>query len=68
MPADQIKLTKVFERDFECQIMDKKNATRSESVLNQNTVQNIGVAKEGGPGGPAPPQLKYHQWQKIMTT
>ena len=24
MPADQIKKTKVFERNFECQIMDKK--------------------------------------------
>ena len=39
MPADQIKKTKVFERNFECQIMDKKNAIRSESVLNQNTVK-----------------------------
>ena len=34
MPADQIKKTKVFERNFECQIMDKKNAIRFESVLN----------------------------------
>ena len=34
MPADRIKKTKVFERNFECQIMDKKNAIRSESVLN----------------------------------
>ena len=25
MPADQIKKTKAFERNFECQIMDKKN-------------------------------------------
>ena len=31
--------TKVFERNFECQIMDKKNAIRSESLLNQNTVK-----------------------------
>ena len=39
MPADRIKKTKVFERNFECQIMDKKNAIRFESVLNQNTVK-----------------------------
>ena len=39
MPADQIKKTEIFERNFECQIMDKKNAIRSESVLNQNTVK-----------------------------
>ena len=39
MPADQIKRTKVFERNFECQIIDKKNAIRSESVLNQNTLR-----------------------------
>ena len=39
MPADQIKKTKLFEKNFECQIMDKKNAIRSESVLNQNTVE-----------------------------
>ena len=39
MPADRIKKTKVFERNFECQIMDKKNAIRSESVLNQKTVK-----------------------------
>ena len=39
MPADQIKKTKVFERNFECQIMDKINAIRFESVLNQNTVK-----------------------------
>ena len=39
MPADRIKTTKVFERNFECQIMDKKNAIRFESVLNQNTVK-----------------------------
>ena len=31
--------TKVFERNFECQIMDKENAIRSESVLIQNTVK-----------------------------
>ena len=39
MPADRIKKTKVFERNFECQIMDKKNAVRSESVLNQYIVK-----------------------------
>ena len=39
MPADQIKKTKVFERNFECQIMDKKIALRSKSVQNQNTVK-----------------------------
>ena len=39
MPADRIKKTKVFERNFDCQIMDKKNAIRSESVLIQNTVK-----------------------------
>ena len=41
MPGDRIKKTKVFERNFECQIMDEKNATgiRSESVLDQNTVK-----------------------------
>ena len=39
MPADHIKKTKVFERNFECQITDKKNAIRSESVLNQNNVK-----------------------------
>ena len=39
MPAHRIKKTKVFERNFECQIMDKKNVIGSESVLNQNTVK-----------------------------
>ena len=39
MPADQTKKTNVFEKNFECQIMDKKNIIRSESVLNQNTVK-----------------------------
>ena len=39
MPADRIKKTKVFVRNFECQIMDKKNAIRFECVLNQNTVK-----------------------------
>ena len=38
-PADRIKKSKVFEKNFECQIMDKKNAIRSESVLNQNVVK-----------------------------
>ena len=39
MPADRIKKTKAFERNFECQTVDKMNATRSERVLNQNTVK-----------------------------
>ena len=39
MPADRKKKAKVFERNFECQIMDKKNAIRCESVLNPNTVK-----------------------------
>ena len=39
MPADRIKKTKVFKRNFECQIMNEKNAIRSESILNQNTVK-----------------------------
>ena len=36
IPADRIKKTKVFERNFECQLMDKKNAIRFEGVPNQN--------------------------------
>ena len=39
MLADRIKKTKVFEGNFECQIMNKKNAIRSETDLNQNTVK-----------------------------
>ena len=39
MPADRIKKTKVFERNFECQIMDKKNAISFESILNQSTAK-----------------------------
>ena len=39
MPADRIKKTKVFERNFDRQIMDKKNAIRSESVLNRNNTK-----------------------------
>ena len=40
MPADRLKKTKVFERNFGSQIMDnKKNVIRSESILNQNTVK-----------------------------
>ena len=39
MPADQRKKTKLFERNFECQIMDKKNAVRFESILNQSTAK-----------------------------
>ena len=38
-PADRRKKTKVFERNFKCQILDKKNAIKSKSVLNQNTVK-----------------------------
>ena len=39
MPADRTKKTKVFEKNFECQIMYKKTAIIFESVLNQNTVK-----------------------------
>ena len=39
MPADRIKKTKLFERNFECQIVDKKNAIRFESILNQSTAK-----------------------------
>ena len=39
MPADQMKKTTIFERNFERQIMHKKNAIRFESVLNQSTVK-----------------------------
>ena len=39
MLADQITNTNVFERNFKCQIMDKKNTIRSESVLKQNIVK-----------------------------
>ena len=39
MPDDRIKKTKVFERNFDCQIIDKKKAIRFESVLNQSTVK-----------------------------
>ena len=39
MPADRIKKIKVFERNLECQIMDKKNTIRFESVLNQSTAK-----------------------------
>ena len=39
MPADRIKKTKVVERNFECQIMDKKNAIRFQNVQNQSTVK-----------------------------
>ena len=39
MPADRIKKIKVFERNFQWQIMDKMNAIRFESVLNQSTVK-----------------------------
>ena len=39
MPVDEIKKTKIFQINFECQNMDKKNPIRSKSVLNQNTVK-----------------------------
>ena len=39
MTADQIKKTNAFERNFECQIINIKNAIRSESFLNQNTIK-----------------------------
>ena len=39
MPPDRIKKTKVFERNFECQVMKKKNATRSKSILNRSTIR-----------------------------
>ena len=39
MRADQIKKTKVLERNFEYEIMHKKNAIRFERVPNQNTVK-----------------------------
>ena len=49
MSADQIKKTKVFKRNFECQIMHKTNAIRTDSVLNQNLVK---VYTDGSkPGG-----------------
>ena len=52
MPADQIKKTKVLERNFECQIIDKKKAIKSESALNQNTVKvyNDGSKPDGRVG------------------
>ena len=39
IPADRIKKTKVFERNFDCQIMDEKNAIRSESAPKQNNIR-----------------------------
>ena len=39
MPADRILKSKVFERNFECQIVDKIIAIRFENVQNQNTVK-----------------------------
>ena len=39
MSADRIRKAKVFKRNFECQITDKKNAIRSESILNQNIIR-----------------------------
>ena len=34
-----MKKTKAFERNIECQILDKKNFIRVESILNQNVVK-----------------------------
>ena len=39
MSAYRIKKAKVFERSFECQIMDKKNAITSESIRSQNNIR-----------------------------
>ena len=39
MPADRIRKTNVFERNFKSQNTEKKNVIRSESVLKQNTVK-----------------------------
>ena len=39
IPTERIKKTKVFERNFKCQIIDKKNTIRSKSILNQNTIK-----------------------------
>ena len=39
VPADRINKTKLLERNFECQIIDKKNAIRFESIINQNIVK-----------------------------
>ena len=54
MPADRIKKTKVFERNLQCQIMDKKNAISFESVLNQSTakVYTDGSKLNGRVGAP----------------
>ena len=54
MPADRIKKTKLFERNFECQNMDKKNAIRFESILNQSTakVYTDGSKLNGRVGAP----------------
>ena len=38
MPTNRISKTKVFERNFECQLMIKKNAIRSESILDRSTI------------------------------
>ena len=53
MPADRIRKTNAFERNFEPQIIDKKNAIRSESVLNQNTIKvyTDGLKLNGRVGG-----------------
>ena len=48
------------------------NRTKTPSKENVSGVASllmglIGVAR-GGPGGPAPPPIKYHERQKVMTT
>ena len=52
MQADRIKKIKVFERNFECQIMDKNNTITSESDLNRNTVKvySVGLKLNGRVG------------------
>ena len=39
MPANRIQKTKLFDRNFECQIMNKNNAITSESIVNQNIIK-----------------------------
>ena len=41
IPADRMKKTNVFERNFEFEIMDKKNAFTSESILNPSTIKGL---------------------------
>ena len=41
IPADRIKKTKIFKRNFKCQIMDKQNAIKSECVVNIRTLSRF---------------------------